>query len=287
MNQRFLKLHRNNCAHRLVSFLLALSGILTHGCSSHYAAPVEDVTDYPTASAMPAEPPPVRAAAPRDEYRIVAGDTLFSIAWRFGLDYRLLAHWNNIGPPYTIHPGQRLHLKPPATLPSSAPLASNRASTPPPPAPAIAARREMDSIPATRPAPQVSTPPPRQLPAASSKILWQWPARGKIVSASSVLGQRGINILGARGQPIMAAAPGEVVYSGSGLVGYGKLIIIKHNETFLSAYAHNDRLLVGEGARVIGGQQIAEMGSTGTRQVMLHFEIRRDGKPVPPIQYLP
>jgi lipoprotein NlpD len=121
----------------------------------------------------------------------------------------------------------------------------------------------------------------------TSDIKWQWPARGKVVAADSVLGERGINILGTRGQPVVATAPGHVVYSGSGLVGYGKLIIIKHNDTYLSAYAHNDRLLVAEGAQVAGGQQIGEMGSTGTRRVMLHFEIRRDGKPVPPLQFLP
>jgi lipoprotein NlpD len=155
------------------------------------------------------------------------------------------------------------------------------------------------AVPPALPAPAVSPAPrnPPELAATASRasgaartvggIAWQWPAQGRVESADSVLGERGINIFGARGQSVRAAAAGRIVYSGSGLVGYGKLIIIEHNDTYLSAYAHNDKLLVAEGARVVGGQQIAEMGSTGARQVMLHFEIRRGGKPVPPLEFLP
>ena len=260
--------------------LLALSGIVLHGCGgSGTLAPVEDDNQLPAVRTVPIELPR-KPEAPPDEHRIVAGDTLFSIAWRYGLDHRQLALWNDIGPPHVIYPGQRLRLKPPPATPTAQRNAQSH-SVPPS---VVAEPPRVNAQPGPS---RVRAAPPRKTPLSAPPIRWQWPARGKIISASSVLGHRGINILGERGQPVTAAAPGEVVYSGSGLTGYGKLIIIKHDETFLSAYAHNDKLLVGEGARVSGGQQIAEMGSSGSRQVMLHFEIRRDGKPVPPTHYLP
>ncbi len=264
--------------------LLALSGILLHGCGgSGTLAPVEDDNSDPTIRAVPVELPPKREPAPPSDYRVVAGDTLFSIAWRHDADHRELARWNGIGPPYVIYPGQRLLLRTPPAPPAAPAQRTARTDSVPPPS-VVAATPHVGAQPVP---PRVPATPTRKPPLFAAPIRWQWPARGKIISARSVLGQRGINILGERGQPVTAAAPGEVVYSGSGLTGYGKLIIIKHDETFLSAYAHNDKLLVGEGTQVSGGQQIAEMGSSGSRQVMLHFEIRRDGKPVPPTHYLP
>jgi len=118
---------------------------------------------------------------------------------------------------------------------------------------------------------------------------WEWPAKGKLLRGYSAneSGKKGITIGGRPGQPVKAAASGKVVYSGSGLVRYGKMIIIKHNETYLSAYAHNNKIFVREGTMVKSGQQIAEMGSTGTNQTILHFEIRKNGKPVNPLQFLP
>ncbi|MDA0823392.1 MAG: peptidoglycan DD-metalloendopeptidase family protein [Proteobacteria bacterium] len=121
----------------------------------------------------------------------------------------------------------------------------------------------------------------------SKRLAWMWPTSGTVQSASSALGTKGIEILGKTGQPVVAAASGTVVYSGSGLRGYGQLIIVKHNEEFLSAYAHNDKLIVSEGVAVKQGQKIAEMGNSDAKRVMLHFEIRRDGKAVEPLQYLP
>jgi lipoprotein NlpD len=271
---------------------LAVVALITAlaGCSSRYAAPLEEEYIEDAAPVVRATAP-ARAAPP--EYVIRQGDTLYGIAWRYKLDYQVLARWNGIGPPYRIYVGQRLRLSPPTAAagqpPASAPAKSTKmpsvAAIPvkPDPRPTVAA-----APPAT---PSVTETSPKSQPGGavrtSGGINWQWPAQGRVESADSVLGERGINIFGSRGQSVRAAASGRIVYSGSGLVGYGKLIIIEHNDTYLSAYAHNDKLLVAEGARVVGGQQIAEMGSTGARQVMLHFEIRRGGKPVPPLEFLP
>jgi lipoprotein NlpD len=116
---------------------------------------------------------------------------------------------------------------------------------------------------------------------------WRWPAKGKVVTSFSRSGGKGIDIAGKFGQVIVAASDGSVVYSGSGLIGYGQLIIVKHNKRYLSAYAHNNKILVKEGDTVKGGQRIAEMGRSGSNRAMLHFEIRRDGKPTNPVRYLP
>ena len=116
---------------------------------------------------------------------------------------------------------------------------------------------------------------------------WHWPAKGKVVTYFSQSGGKGINIAGKLGQPILSAADGRVVYSGSGLIGYGQLIIVKHNKRYLSAYAQNNKILVKEGDTVTGGQRIAEMGRSGSNRALLHFEIRRDGKPIDPMRYLP
>lgn len=220
-----------------------------------------------------------RVIGPRPEHHvIVRGDTLYSIAWRYGTDYRELARWNGIGPPYLIYPGQRLRLTSPAGTTArrvEPPPASVRpAPAPPPPAPGA------PSPPPGAASPSVASPD-------TGAIRWLWPAEGRVNAVSSASGKNGVEILGQFGQAVKAAASGEVVYSGSGLIGYGQLIIIKHNDTYLSAYAHNSKLLVKEGDRVEAGQQVAEMGRTGDRNVMLHFEIRRNGKPVPPLQYLP
>jgi lipoprotein NlpD len=265
-----------------VLFLLLFSA-----CASQYEAPIED---EPVDTA-PDQPAPVHrnlgvAEEGARTYVIQPGDTLFSIAWRNKLDLKDLAHWNGISPPYRIYAGKRLRLSPPVS--NSQPRQNLKAitkssveSTP------HAVTNNNDAI-----APSDANQNPNSTKSStetanSSEIRWQWPARGKFEPADSLVGERGINIFASRGTPIVAAASGRVVYSGSGLVGYGKLIIIEHNDTYLSAYAHNDKLLVAEGARVIGGQEIAEMGNTGTRRVMLHFEIRRNGRPVPPLQFLP
>ncbi|MDE2196364.1 MAG: peptidoglycan DD-metalloendopeptidase family protein [Gammaproteobacteria bacterium] len=194
-------------------------------------------------------------------YVVKPGDTLYSIAWRFGLDYHDVAAWNDIGADYLIHPGRQLALVAPLIGTAGARVASS------PPRPVLA-----DT--GFRP---------------SSSIHWMWPAAGAVIRqfhADNTL-SKGIDINGALGTDIRAAAAGKVVYTGSGIIGYGKLIIIKNSEELLSAYADNDQLLVKEGDVVKAGDRIATMGLGRDGQPLLHFEIRYNGKPVNPLGYLP
>ena len=223
------------------------------------------------------------------------GDTLYSIAWSYGQDYRLVAKWNGISSPYTIHPGQRIRIAPPPEFgkprhsdnQTTSPSGEPASVTPPPQARAYPRPRAKVPLPSGKPLPVPDSV--RSSKHSTKEIDWQWPTSGKPVLATNSTGQRrpGINIQGRRGQAVYAAASGKVVYSGSGLIGYGKLIILKHNNQYLSAYAHNWELLVREGEQVTKGVQIAKMGSSGAEQVMLHFEIRHNGKPVDPLRYLP
>lgn len=254
-------------------------------------------------------PPPVRGSEPvHDRYRVVAGDTLYSIAFRHGLDYRALAWINSIAPPFTIYPGEEIRLsgKPakaaavaripaPHALPPARP-APSASPAGPVSAPAAPAAPAAPTAPAGAPAPvaaSVAAATPVQSPPAPSRmvdgIAWRWPTDGAILDRyqASDPGRQGIDLGGSSGQPVYAAADGVVVYSGNGLIGYGELIIIKHSDSYLSAYGHNRVRLVKEGERVRAGQEIAEMGSSGAPRVELHFEIRRDGKPVDPLDYLP
>ncbi len=208
----------------------------------------------------------------RDGYHVVEeGDTLYSIAFAAGQDYRELARWNGIGWPYRIYPDQRLRVTPP----SGRAAAAGTASAVEPAARRGAARPRIEEARSERRA-EVA---PR----------WQWPTEGQVIKNFShgESGRKGLDIGGVAGQPVRAAANGRVVYSGSGLRGYGKLIIIKHDDVYLSAYGHNRRLLVKEGEVLRGGQLIAELGDTGATQPMLHFEIRRNGEPVDPQSLLP
>lgn len=274
-------------------------------------------------------------APPRSgEYRVRAGDTLYGIAFRHGLDYREVASWNRIPAPYTIYPGQTLRLAPagrrpaatgsvtgmPASRPAptqgfetvtparpapgaTGPAASSRPTVPTSsPTPVGSSPAAVATTPATRPA----SPPPSAatgtvqgtpvvvpsapvVPATVSAGGWRWPTQGQLIGrfAAGDPKRQGIDIAGTAGQPVRAAADGVVVYSGAGLVGYGELIIVKHSDEWLSAYAHNRQRLVGEGTAVTAGQQIAELGRSGTSRDMLHFEVRRNGKPVDPLTVLP
>lgn len=224
---------------------------------------------------------------------VIAGDTLFSIAWRYGLKYENLAKFNGISPPYIIRPSQVIRLdvgKP--SLPVTAKKQSvNRTSKAVVPS---QTNRQKQTLTTKS---NVIRQENKTIKGARTDIKeplwsapqWRWPAKGPLLSSfqgSNAL-NKGIDLGGKLGEPVLAAASGQVVYSGSGLRGYGKLLIVKHNETFLSAYAHNDRLLVKEGDFVKAGQRIADMGSSGTDRVKLHFEIRRDGTPVDPLRFLP
>lgn len=263
-------------------------------------------------------PAPARGNARGDAYVVQRGDTLYGIAFRHGLDYREVAGWNRIPAPYTIYPGQRLSLRgPSAPRPAAGsvtgmpapgrPTPSGPAvSTPLPPVAApsttpatgpsavatgpAATTTVPAATPAAAPATSAATPSPVPVvPSAVSAAGWRWPAKGQLIGrfAANDPKRQGIDIAGSAGQPVVAAADGVVVYSGAGLVGYGELIIVKHSDEWLSAYAHNRRRLVTEGTAVKGGQQIAELGRSGTSRDMLHFEVRRNGKPVDPLQVLP
>lgn len=251
-------------------------------------------------------PRPARAASravveplPRNGVHIVLrGETLYGISFRFGLRHQDVAAWNGIADPFVIEVGQRLRLQPsrdgPRPVAMAPRSASPIASTLPP------ATVPLQSLPlpggASPMPPRAAIPPPVGTAPRALAVLpivgapsWRWPARGQIIGryAAGDQTQQGINIAGNAGQPVQASADGVVVYSGAGLVGYGELIIIKHNDEWLSAYAHNRRRLVSEGTRVKAGDTIAEMGRTGASREMLHFEIRRNGKPVDPLVLLP
>jgi lipoprotein NlpD len=367
--------------------VLALSA-----CATTNNAPVVDRSTPVLTPA--AEVPPVEA-----EHTVAPGDTLYGIAFRHGLDYRRLAAWNAIAPPFVIRPGQRLRLGPPpgargpdfsdvasepapveeiagtatthpapefsdvahgqlegaepatavTTVAPTAPQApsaagpvgtfaaqeteapvvvDNLGAAPPTPSPAAPTPRPVapspppptptptptptQRVPAAPPAPtpvvtpsapatpvtvtaptNASTTAGQVLPTGPTRavagITWNWPARGNVVGRfiAGDLARQGIDISGTAGSPVQAAADGEVVYSGNGLIGYGELVIIKHSAEFLSAYGHNSRRLVKEGDRVKAGQVIAEMGRSASAQDMLHFEVRRGGRPSDPLQYLP
>ena len=237
------------------------------------------------------------------------GDTLYSIAFNHGLAYHEIAELNNIQNPAMIHIGQEIRLFPASAAAASAPeikpVLQSRPQEPPIKdgplahklpysAQAVAQIKKMQEEPdyVGKAEAKAEIKPDESISASAdddeAEIRWSMPTNGKLVgNFSESANRKGIDIAGKHGQAVMASAAGKVVYSGSGLRGYGKLVIIKHNKTYLSAYAHNDQVLVQEGQNVTKGQKIAEMGNTDADQVKLHFEIRKLGKPVDPAKYLP
>lgn len=193
-------------------------------------------------------------------HKVARGESLYEVAWRYGMDYRALAVKNNISAPYSIRAGQWISLRKSSIKQQPTPIIKSKVVT-------------------------IIKPPAMTHEPNFASEQWIWPAQGRIILGYTAT-NKGINIAGNIGQSIVAAAPGKVVYAGSGLRGYGKLIIIKHNALYLSAYAHNQRVFVQEGAWVKQGQKIAEMGNSGSDNTMLHFEIRRAGKPIDPITIL-
>lgn len=252
----------------LINILIAL--LLLQGCSSApYRAPVTDVS----------QPPPRKIHT----HVVAPGETLYSIAWRYDLDYKSLAAANGVASGYTIYPGQIINLNISNTTPPPKVLKKNP--------PAVVKKK----VPAV-----VSTPPrsgntsstvkkPPEVTTTNWSGRWQWPCKCDVIASFHSNGglHKGIDLKGDLGDSVLAAGAGQVVYAGDGLRGYGKLLIVKHSDKYLSAYAHNSRLLVKEGDVVAAGQKIAEMGSTGTDSVKLHFEVRYDGQPVNPLNYLP
>lgn len=249
-------------------FLLLL---LLSGCSTHLPAPITERNITLT---------------PR-QHKVHKGETVYSIAWMYGLDYRSLARWNRIVRPYPIYPGQLLSLKPGRRSAMHTGKALRRAKR-------TTAKRKPVKKKTVRKVYSKNRQSKTGKKVVRKKVQykprkWVWPTKGKVFRTFSRRdsGKKGIAISGRMGQSILASASGRVVYSGEGLLRYGKLIIIKHNATYLSAYAHNSRLLVKEGQRVRQWQKIAEMGRSGTDRPMLHFEIRKNGKPVNPLYFLP
>jgi lipoprotein NlpD len=212
-------------------------------------------------------------------YTVKPTDTLYSIAWRYGLDYKELARWNQISDDYIINLGQRLVMyKPDKRIVAQVPVSSTSGN-----APSLSSdvpRTNQPSVKSTIKSTTLDTKPPAR---------WLWPVKGKLLNTFSIkqLDRRGIDIAGKLGEAVRATAAGKVVYSGNSLVGYGNLIIIKHSEEYLSAYAYCKERLVGEGTIVKAGAIIARMGKHNNKTARLHFEIRKGGKPVDPMRYLP
>ena len=271
---------------RLTCIAVFLGAVLLTGCAKPRVAPVADRT--------------VGAAPPPASHTVRRGETLYSIAWQYGLDYREVAVWNGIGAPYTIYPGQQLAMRKPAQR------APKPVTATPRPAPATPSQPARPPTTATAPAPKpvAKPPPPKPVVGASAGpadpgapsttrsaggLEWRWPTRGRLFRTfdGNDPTRKGVDIVGDEGQAVYAASGGRVVYSGNGLVGYGNLVIIKHNNAYLSAYGYNSELLVKEGDAVGAGQLIAKMGRVDNARAMLHFEIRRQGKPIDPLRLLP
>lgn len=234
-------------------------------------------------------PPGAENAGKPGYYTVKTGDTLIRIGLENGQNWRDIVRWNGIENPNVIEVGQVLRVVPPGADANGVvtkPVApggkteARPASAPASGASAAAAAASGASAPASPPAPVAAKDP-------DDEVAWMWPAAGPVTGGFDEVKSKGLQISGKAGDPVLAAADGRVVYAGSGLRGYGNLIIVKHNATFLSAYAHNQTLLVKEDQVVRKGQKIAEMGSSDTDKVQLHFEIRRQGKPVDPARLLP
>jgi len=304
-------------------FAVAIVLILLAGCraSGNRRAPIDDrggnghysIEDRETSTRKPhaasKKPGKFEHDARPQIYVVQKGDTLYSIAFENGLDYREVAEQNNIENPAAIQIGQQIKLIPSEEGKVERPVIESRPLAPTTPiqmvkknqpkiyklpyseqAAAQIEKMQQDSgqlalttvisIPAVKPAQEGDI-------ASDDTLDWGMPTTGKVISEySESANRKGVDFAGSKGQPVFASAAGKVVYSGSGLRGYGKLVIIKHNKTYLSAYAHNDQINVKEGQNVVKGQKIAEMGSTDADQVKLHFEIRKFGKPVDPAKFL-
>ncbi|GAA0342273.1 peptidoglycan DD-metalloendopeptidase family protein [Bowmanella denitrificans] len=267
---------------------LLFAAALLGGCSTrHVPAPVVELSEAKSFKQF-------RDLGKQAQYKVEKGDTLFSIAWYSGNDYKDLARINKLSAPYAIYPGQVLMLQEsnkkqtkPVTN-SSGRTSKIKANQPvdPPKKQAYGESKTAQKS-SVRTDKQNTTAVATDFPSQVAE--WMWPANGRVIGQFSLSeqGNKGIDIANSPGTPILASAVGKVVYTGNALRGFGNLIIIKHTDAYLSAYAHNRKILVKEQDWVRPGQQIAEMGSSGTSQTMLHFEIRYKGKSVDPLRFLP
>ena len=266
---------------------------------AHGVAPARAPAVAPTSASSAATAPVAAAKAVMPDadnagkpgyYSVKQGDTLIRIGLESGQSHRDIARWNNLDNPNKIEIGQILRVIPPGVAEDAAvskPVLTNKLTTTPL---ASAAPAKAASAPtAGAPAPTaVASTPASASPAIEEEMVFLWPSKGEVVAAfDEAKNRKGLDIAGAAGEPVLAAADGKVVYAGSGLRGYGNLVILKHNSTYLTAYAHNQALLVKEEQSVKQGQKIAEMGNTDSDRVKLHFEVRKMGKPVDPAKYLP
>jgi lipoprotein NlpD len=301
----------------MIRIIAVILTTLLAGCMSQQPVPAVDrsgTAQSRTASvAQPTGP---------GYYTVKRGDTLYRIALENGQDHRDIAAWNNIANPSAIKEGQVLRVQPPGVPESADGVTTKPIATGPvvetrsldQPSGAVATQpsglkreprvgkepysdeayarlnktgepiKPVESKPETKPEAPAATP---AVAAGPDDVPWLWPSSAKVSAPFSESGNKGLDFAGKAGDPVLAAGDGKVVYAGSGLRGFGELVIVKHNSTFLSAYAHNRKILVKEGQQVSRGQKIAEMGNTDSESVKLHFEIRKQGKPVDPAQYLP
>jgi len=278
--------------------LALLSALVLAGCANkNRPAPVEDRS--PNATKTPAKMiAGAENAGKPGYYSVKSGDTLIRIGMDNGQSWRDIARWNNIENPNLIETGQVIRVAAPEeTGVVVRPVTSTNVVTSPAPANAASASAPATNAAAVKPpqsaasASNSASPTPANnlvtADTAEEAVSFQWPTRGNVLAGFDEVKNKGVDIAGKAGDPVLAAADGKVVYAGSGLRGYGNLVIIKHNNTYLTAYAHNQSLLVKEDQAIKRGQKIAEMGNSDADQVKLHFEIRRQGKPVDPAKYLP
>lgn len=279
----------------LVAVMLVAAGCASRSVSR---APVEDRgTALPRPAPLAVDPgdikqlPGFENAGKAGYYTVKPGDTMIRIGLENGQNWRDIVRWNNLENPNIIEVGQVLRVMPPANdnaLVVTRPVSPGFVA----PAPATAAAPTASTArPASAPASASPTPAPAPAPAPAAgsdeDVAWIWPVHGTLLAGFDETKNKGLDIAGKAGDPVFASADGRVVYAGAGLRGYGNLIILKHNSTFLTAYAHNQTLFVKEDQSVRKGQKIAEMGNSDADRVKLHFEIRRQGKPVDPARYLP
>lgn len=283
-----------------MAYVIALA-LVGCGSSPMNRAPVEDrgTTVPPTAAVVATvKPPPgFENAGKPGFYTVKPGDTLIRIGLESGQSHKDISRWNALENPNKIEVGQVLRIVPPtaevgavAKPVTSGSVTTTPIATAPVPAPssASAPAKPASAVAAAASAPvKVATAPSASSAGADDDIAWIWPGKGSVIAEFDESKNKGVDISGSAGDAVLAAADGKVVYAGAGLRGYGNLIILKHNNTYLTAYAHNQSLQVKEDQSVKKGQKIAEMGSSDSDHVKLHFEVRRQGKPVDPLKYLP
>ena len=271
-------------------------------CSSQRPAPVVDRSGRtPVTATAPTPAPTVSRTAKDGIYVAQRGDTVQNVALAFGVDPKDLARWNGVSESDALIPGQTLQVTPPASVATVSPITgSGQAEVRPLPSPGAAAPGAPAPLPPAV-GPSVATPPvavappavppvpavPETSRAPIASLPWIWPTPGKVIETFDDPRNKGIDIAGNEGAPVQAAADGEVVYVGSAVRGYGNLVIVRHSDDFITAYAHNRKVLVAEKQSVKRGQAIAELGRSDADRPKLHFEIRHQGKPVDPLKYLP